>query len=213
MKARGGKSTLQWALKEEVSNTSSFKGRGRTASVSTRGSSNASTSSYDWNEVCELEGSSTDIIGDSLDPTPGGSNPRGSVGSVGSVGSRGGSNNKRERSTSSNRTGERVPTKRGGGARGGQGPQVRPGSSREVSVENPKNPRDCRDKSKVWACPMNDCRGHVNYNWQQTCFGCKTYFCRDRGGNWVPSNKPSDQPGGHRGFSPRGNRRGGRNRG
>merc|ERR1711936_501569 len=63
------------------------------------------------------------------------------------------------------------------GARGGhyQGPQVRPGSQR-VAVENPKNPRDCRDKSKIWACPLIECRGHVNYNWQKQCFGCKTYF-------------------------------------
>ena len=92
------------------SNASSFKGRGRIATASTRGSSNASTSSFDWNEVCELEGSTADVKDDNIEATPGGSG-RG----------RGGSNSKRERSTSSNRTVERVPAKRGGGARGGPG--------------------------------------------------------------------------------------------
>merc|ERR1711936_46416 len=176
--------------KRRGSNASSYRGRGRTATASTRGSSNANTSGFDWNEECELESSTAGPNEDNIEATPGGSG-RG----------RGGSNNKQERSTSSARTEERVPTKRGGGARGGhyQGPQVRPGSQR-VAVENPKNPRDCRDKSKIWACPLIECRGHVNYNWQKQCFSCKTYFYMDRGGNWVPSTKPSGQPGGHRGF-------------
>ena len=192
------------------SNASSSKGRGRNAPVSTRGGSNASTSGFDRHNDCVMGGTTAEPNGDSLEPTPGGSNPRGRGGSVGSVGNvrgRGGFNNKRERSSSSIRTGERVPAKRGGGvSRGGQGPQVR-----EVPVENPKKPRDCKDKSKVWACPLEDCRRHVNYNWQQTCFGCKTYFCQDRGGNWVPSTKPPGQSDGH--GSSRGTRRGDINRG
>ena len=149
-----------------------------------------------------------DSEGDSLEPTPGGSKPRARGGSVGNVRGRGGfNNNKRERSSSSIRSGEQVPTKRGGGvSRGGQG---NPAS--DFPVEYPKNPRDCRDRSQVWTCPLDECRSHVNYNWQRTCFGCKTYFCQDQGGNWVPSAKPSGQSEG-RGFS-RGNRRGGRNRG
>ena len=182
------------------SNASSFRGRGR----------NAPASSFDRRDGGVQGRTAADSVGDSLEPTPGGSKPRargGSVGSVGSVRGRGGFNNKRERSSSSIRSGERVPTKRGGGvSRGGQGNQAS-----DFPVEYPKKTRDCRDKSKVWACPLEECRRHVNYNWQQTCFGCKTYFCQDRGGNWVPSTKPSGQSEG-RGFS-RGNRRGGRNRG
>ena len=109
---------------------------------------------------------------------------------------------------SSNSTEERVPTKQGGGARGGQGSQVRPGTSRQATVENPKNPRDCKDKSQVWTCPLSECRGHVNYNWQKQCFGCKTYFYWSRAtGNLAPSTKPDGQSGG-RSFSPRGGKKG-----
>ena len=183
------------------SNASSNKGRGSYAPASNRGGSTASTSDLDWSEEMDREEDTAAADGDNNVPNQGGRG-RG----------RGGFNFKRARSTSSNRTDEQVPTKRGGGVRGGQGPMARPGSSRQVTVENPSNPRDCRDKSKTWACPLWECRGHVNYNWQKQCFGCKTYFCMDRGGNWAPSTKPDGQSGG-RGFSPRGTRRGSRNRG
>ena len=121
-------------------------------------------------------------------------------------GGRGGENTKRDRSQSSNRTEEQVPAKKGGGVRGGQGSLAKPGSSRQVTVENPPNPRDCRDGSQVWACPLPECMGHVNYNWQKTCFGCKTRFYKPKGGNWTPSTKPDGQSG-ERGSYSRGGRR------
>ena len=190
--------------KRRGSNASSTKGRGKAASGPRGGGSNALTSNSVGHNENALEGAAADLNGDSLDSIPGGRNPRGR-GPSGNVRGRGGFSNKRERSPSSVRSGEQVSTKRGGGAcRGGRGNQ-------DFPVEYPKNPRDCKDRSKVWACPLDNCRRHVNYNWQQTCFACKTYFCQDRGGNWVPSAKPSGQSDGH--GSSRGTRRGDRNRG
>ena len=64
--------------KQRGSNASSIKGRGKAAPAPTRGGSNASTTNFDGhNEEDVLEGTSADFNGDSLDPTPGGSNPRG----------------------------------------------------------------------------------------------------------------------------------------
>merc|ERR1711936_606054 len=94
------------------------------------------------------------------------------------------------------------------------GAQVGGGQGTQASgfrVEYPKNPRDCADKSMVWECPLEDCMRHVNYNYQRTCFACKTYFVQDRGGNWVPSPKPAGQPDSRGSF--RGTRRGDRTRG
>ena len=144
----------------------------------------------DWNELVETEEDTAGVHGDNTLPTTGG---------------RGG-NSKRARSQSSNRTEERVPAKRGGGVRGGHGSLDRPGSSRQVTVENPPNPRDCKDKSQVWACPLRECRGHINYNWQTQCFGCKTYFHKSQGGNWTPSPKSEGQSGGGGSSSHRGRR-------
>ena len=189
--------------KRRGSNASSVKGRGKAATASTRGGSNTLTPSVGHNENAP-EGDTADMDGDGLDPSPGGSIPSGRV--ARNWRGRGGVNNKRERSSSSFRTEEQVPTKRGGGvSRGGHG------SNLDIPVEYPKNPRDCKDRSKVWHCPLENCRSHVNYNWQQTCFACKTYFCQDRGGNWVPSAKPSGQSDGQE--SSRGTRRGSRTRG
>ena len=189
--------------KRRGSNASS-KGRGNAASATTRGGSNALTPSVGLNGNAP-EGNTADTDGDDLGPTPGGSNPS-SRGGRNWRGGRGGANKKRDRSSSSVRTEEQVPAKRGGGAgRGGRG------SNLDIPVEYPKNPRDCQDRSKVWPCPLTNCSRHVNYIWQRTCFACKTYFVQDRGGNWVPSAKPSGQSGGQ-GFS-RGTRRGNRTRG
>ena len=200
--------------KRRGSNASSTKGRGKTAPAPTRGSSNAPSSNFDGHNENALEGNSADYDadGDSLDSTPGGRTPRGRGNGFGNVRGRGGFLNKRERSTSSVRSVEQVPTKRGGGAgRGGRGTQAS-----GFRVEYPKNPRDCTDRSMVWECPLDDCTSHVNYNYQRTCFACKTYFCQDRGGNWVPSTKPtgqSDRRGADRRGSFRGTRRGDRTRG
>ena len=63
-------------------------------------------------------------------------------------------------------------------ARGARGSQTRAGSSKQGTGDNP---RDCEDKSQVWECPQTE-RGHINWNWQTTCFGCKTSFHLSRGG-------------------------------
>merc|ERR1712215_350769 len=163
--------------------------------------------------VVGLEGNTAgkDVHGDSLDQNPGGSTQRGRGsgrgGGRGRGGRGGGLNNKRPRSSSSVRSVERVPTKRGGGAgRGGQGTQAS-----GFRAQLPANPRDCTDESLVWRCPLDDCMRHVNYNFQRTCFACKTFFVQDQEGGWVPSTKPAGQPAG-RGSS-HGNRRGNRTRG
>ena len=198
----------QW----ERVNTVGAKRRGSNASSTGRGKTAPTNFESVRNEVApEGNTAGKDVHGDSLDHNPGGSIQRGrgfGRGGGGGRGGRGGGlNNKRARSTSSVRSVEQVPTKRGGGAgRGGQGTQAS-----GFRVQLPANPRDCTDKSMVWECPLEDCMRHVNYNFQRTCFACKTYFVQDQEGGWVPSPKPAGQPA-SRGSS-HGIKRGNRTRG
>ena len=199
----------QW---EQVNTSVGAKRRGSNASSTGRGKTAPANFDADRNEGAqERTTAGKDTNGDSLEQNPGGSYQRGrgyGRGGGRSRGGRGGGfNKKRERSTSSVRSVEQVPTKRGGGAgRGGQGTQAS-----GFRVQLPANPRDCTDKSMVWECPLEDCMRHVNYNFQRTCFACKTYFVQDQGGDWVPSPKPAGQPA-SRG-SPHGIKRGNRTRG
>ena len=120
----------------QVRTKSSVKGRGSNATSNKGRGSNAPTPNFDWNEDVDRD----ERDGDNELPTNGGL-----------VG-----NSKRVRSPSKS-TDERVPVKRG--ARGGQGSQDRAGSSRQGTGDNPQ---DCEDKSQVWKCPLEECRGHLN---------------------------------------------------